>query len=181
MMFARFSQRGFSLTEMLVMMFLAGLLLVIAVPLTLHTLRSNRVKGAARTVLSDIRLTQSMAATRGGIHAWQWGPDAGRAESQWRVVRDAGGCVFPEPQATQDGTEVVRKWFDLGQAYDGVTIASVRDGQDRPLGAVMFDALGASVNTCVPDVSFPVHVTVADGSGKTRVVLVKSAGGTSMQ
>ena len=47
----------------------AWLLLVIAVPLTLHTLRSNRVNGAARTVLSDIRLAQSMAATRGGKRA----------------------------------------------------------------------------------------------------------------
>lgn len=181
MTFARRRQHGFSLTEMLVMIFLAGLIIAISVPLTVHTIRANRLNGAARTVLGDIRLAQSMAATRAGIHAWQWGPDAGRPESQSRVVRDAGDCVLPDPQAPQDGTEVVRKWFDVGQSYDGVTIASVRDDQDRPLGGVMFNALGASMNTCVPSVSFPIHVTLIDGRGNTRVVLVKSAGGTSLQ
>jgi Tfp pilus assembly protein FimT len=177
----RSSQHGFSLTEMLVMIFLAGLIIAISVPLTVYTLRANRLNGAARTVLSDIRLAQSMAATRAGIHFWQWGPDAGRAETQWRVVRDAGNCVFPEPQTHQDGTEVVRRWFDLAQSYDGVTIVSVRDHNDRPLGGVMFDALGASVNTCVSQVSFPIQVTLVDGAEHTRVIVVKSAGGTSLQ
>lgn len=174
-------QRGFGIMEMLVVLFLAALVVVVAVPLTLETVRSNRRDGAARRVLADIRLAQSMAATRGGVHGWQWGPDAARSESQSRVVRDAGECTLPESGAPQDGTEVVRTWSDLGRDYDGITILSVRDGYDRPLGGVMFDAMGASVNPCVPEVSFPIRITLADGAGATRVILVRSAGGTSLQ
>jgi prepilin-type N-terminal cleavage/methylation domain-containing protein len=173
-------QSGLTLTEMLVVLLLAVLILAIGVPLTLTTLRANRRDGAARRVLAEIRAAQSMAATRGGLYAWQWGPDEARPETQFRVVRDAGQCEFPEPGASPNGSDVIRGWFDLSQAYGDVTIESVRDDTGRPLGGVMFNAMGASVNPCGP-VSFPVRVTLIDGSGATRVIEVRGAGGTSLR
>jgi len=164
-------QRGLTLTEMLVVLLLAALVLAVGVPLTLTTLRANRRDGAARRVLGEIRAAQSMAATRGGVHAWQWGPDAGRPATHFRIVRDGGKCEFPEPGAPRDGTDVVRAWFDVGRAYGDVTIESVRDDDGRPLGGV---------NTCGP-ASFPVRVTLIDGSGETRVIEIRGAGGTSLR
>jgi type II secretory pathway pseudopilin PulG len=165
---------------MLVVLLVAVLVLVVAVPLTLTTLRANRRDGAARRVLAEIRAAQSMAATRGGVYAWQWGPDAGRPATHFRIVRDGGGCELPDPGAPRDGTDVVRAWFDIGRAYGDVTIESVRDDDGRPLGGVMFNAMGASVNPC-DAVSFPVRVTLVDGSGESRVVEIRGAGGTSLQ
>lgn len=172
---------GFALTETLAVLVLVALFAVVALPVTLAVLRNHKRDGAARRVLADIRLAQSMAATRGGVHAWQWGPDAGRSERESRIVREAGECILPDPDAPQDGTEVVRTWFDLGGEYDGVRIRSVRDDRDRPLGGVMFDAMGAAVNPCAPEVSFPIRVTIVDRSGASRAVVIRSAGGTSLQ
>jgi len=172
---------GFGLTELLVVLLVVALFAIVAVPVTLEALRNHRRDAAARRVLADIRLAQSMAATRGGVHAWQWGPDAGRSERESRVVREAGECTLPAPGAPQDGTDVVRAWSDLGRDYDGITIRSVADDRDRPLGTVMFDAMGASVNPCAPGVSFPIRVTLVDRSGSTRAIVVRSAGGTSLQ
>jgi type II secretory pathway pseudopilin PulG len=173
-------QRGLSLTEMLVVVLLAVLVLAVGVPLTLTTLRANRRDGAARRVLAEIRAAQSMAATRGGVHAWQWGPDAGLPTTHFRIVRDGGVCEFPDPGAPRDGTDVVRSWFDIGRAYGDVRIDSVRDDDGRLLGGVMFNAMGASVNPCGP-ASFPVRVTTIDGSGESRVIEIRSAGGTSLR
>jgi prepilin-type N-terminal cleavage/methylation domain-containing protein len=173
-------QGGLTLTEVLVVLLLAAVILAVGVPLTLTTLRANRRDGAARRVLAEIRATQSMAATRGGVYAWQWGPDEERPATQFRVVRDAGECELPEPVAAPDGADVLRAWFDLGRAYGDVTIESVRDDSGRPIGTVMFNAMGASVNTCGP-VSFPVRVTLMDGSGATRVIEIRGAGGTSLR
>ena len=172
---------GFALTEVLAVLILVALFAVVALPVTLDVVRSHRRDGAARRVLADIRLAQSMAATRGRVHAWQWGPDAGRSERESRIVREAGECILPDRDAPQDGTDVVRTWFDLGGEYDGISIRSVHDDRDRPLGAVMFDAMGAAVNPCTPEVSFPIRVTIVDRSGTSRAVVIRSAGGTSLQ
>ena len=102
---------SFALTETLAVLVLVALFAVVALPVTLEVLRNHKRDGAARRVLADIRLAQSMAATRGGVHAWQWGPDAGRSERESRIVREAGECILPDPDAPQDGTEVVRTWF----------------------------------------------------------------------
>jgi prepilin-type N-terminal cleavage/methylation domain-containing protein len=171
---------GLTLTEMLVVLLLAAVVLAVGVPLTLTTLRANRRDGAARRVLAEIRAAQSTAATRGGVYAWQWGPDENLPATQFRIVRDGGDCELPDPGANPDGSEVVRGWFDLGRAHGDVTIESVRDDDGRSLGAVMFNPMGASVNTCEP-VSFPVRVTLIDGSGATRVIEIRGAGGTSLR
>ena len=78
---------GFALTEALAVLVVVALFAVVAVPVTLEVVRNHRRDGAARRVLADIRLAQSMAATRGRVHAWQWGPDAGRSERESRIVR----------------------------------------------------------------------------------------------
>ena len=89
----RKSQQGFSLTEMLVMIFLVGLIIAISVPLTLYTLRANRLNGAARTVLSDIRIELSGLANQGGYRIAEV-PNTGSFD--WpRVGQTVGGKTIP--------------------------------------------------------------------------------------
>jgi hypothetical protein len=61
-----------------------------------------------------------------------------------------------------------------------VTILSIRDSNDKSLGGLMFDSLGASTNTCT-SVNFPVTVTLSDGSGNARQIEIGSAGSTTLQ
>jgi hypothetical protein len=71
--------------------------------------------------------------------------------------------------------DVIRDWRDLSIEYPGVTITAVQDNGGNPLGGVMFNPQGASVNNCTA-VGFPVTVTIADGWGGTQTIQIRSAG-----
>ena len=89
------------------------------------------------------------------------------------------GSRMPLGRAPLSGAQiaVIRDWIDVSQEYPGVTIQSVLDDNGNTVGGVMFNALGASVNSC-GTVTFPVRVTVADATGATHVIEIHAAGGT---
>jgi hypothetical protein len=99
------------------------------------------------------------------------------APSIYRLERDGtGACGWPAPaDTTATNQNVIRDWRDLSIAYPGITITTVQDNGGNPLGGLMFNPQGASVNTCTA-ISFPLTVTVADGSGDTRTIQIRSAG-----
>jgi prepilin-type N-terminal cleavage/methylation domain-containing protein len=173
--------KGFSLVELFVAVVIAGILIAMGLPSFLGLIQRSSINGASRQVMYEIRAVQNLAVTRGGVFGFHWGADPGPPAvgfppSQYRIVRDTtGACGFPAPADPQDGTNVVRAWFDLAGEYPGVTIQSVTDFGGTPLGGVMFNSRGASVNTCAA-VTFPVTVTVADNSGATRTITIQRAG-----
>lgn len=57
------SQRGYSLTEMLVVIAIVGALSLVTIPNFMSMYQSSRVKAAARTMTSDIRTARQMAIT----------------------------------------------------------------------------------------------------------------------
>jgi hypothetical protein len=131
--------------------------------------------------LWKIRTTQSLATSRNAVFGFQWGPDASLAADTYRVVRDTtGSCGLPASAAAEDGTNVIEGWFDLGEAYSGVTIQSITDASAATVGGVMFNAIGASVNTCAT-VSFPITIVVADADGRTRAIEITTAGSTQLR
>jgi type II secretory pathway pseudopilin PulG len=170
--------KGFSVVELFVAITIAGILIALGLPSFLGLIQRSSINGASRQVMYEIRAVQNLAVTRGGVFGFHWGGDplAALPPSQYRIVRDTtGACGFPAPTDPQDGTNVVRTWFDLAGEYPGVTIQSVTDNGGTPLGGVMFNSRGASVNTCAA-VAFPVTVTVADNSGATRTITIQRAG-----
>ena len=170
--------KGFSLIELFVAITIAGILIGVGLPSFLGLIQRSSINGATRQVMYEIRAVQNLAVTRGGVYGFHWGGDplAALPPSQYRIIRDTtGACGFPAPTAPQDGTDVVRTWFDLARENPGIVIQSVTDFGGTPLGGVMFNSRGASVNTCaVP--TFPVTVTVADNSGATRTITIQRAG-----
>ena len=173
----------YGLIDIFLTLALVSIVLAATVPSVVGTLRAVERNGAARHVLAEIRATQSLAVVRGGVFGFQWGADTGvnLPASQYRIVRDATGtCSFPAVNAPADDTTVIRAWSDLHTEYSGMTIQSIRDNNNQALGGVMFNSMGASVNTCTP-VSFPIEVTVSDLSGATLVIEIRSAGGTHLQ
>lgn len=174
-------ERGFSMLELGVVAAVMFLMTAVAVPVVLETIRTYRRDAAARHLLGEIRSTQSLATSRNAVFGLQWGPDAGRASDTYRIVRDAtGSCSFPAASAVEDGSTVIEDWVDLGDAFSGMTIKSITDSSTSSVGGVMFNPIGASVNTCAT-VGFPVTIVVADAGGRTRSIEVTSAGSTRLR
>ena len=170
--------KGFSLVELFVAITIAGILIGVGLPSFLGLIQRSSINAGTRQVMYEIRAVQNLAVTRGGVFGFHWGGDplAGLPLSQYRIIRDTtGACGFPPPAAPQDGTDVVRTWFDLAGEYPGITIQLVEDANNVVLGGVMFNSRGASVNTCGP-VTFPVWVCLSDGAGPIRAIQIQRAG-----
>lgn len=176
--------RGFTVIELLSALIIAAILIGAAMPSFLTLIRDSRLNSATRQVVSEIRAVQSLAVTRGGVFGFHWGgdPGVGMATSIYRLERDGPvACNWPAPtDSTATNQNVIRDWLDLSVEYPGVMITAIQDNGGNPLGGLMFNARGESVNTCTV-VSFPLTVTVADASGVTRTIQVRSAGSVRIQ
>jgi type II secretory pathway pseudopilin PulG len=169
---------GFTLVDFAMTLAVFAILSTLTVPPVISTVETYRRNLAVRHVLGEIRHAQSLAITRGETFALQWGgaPSIGLSPGHYRIVRDTtGSCSLPPQEAPVDGTDVVRGWFDLTHDYPAVTIASLTDASGDPVSAVMFDTLGASINPCTT-VSFPLTITIADGSGAVETIEVGRSG-----
>ncbi len=173
--------RGFTVLELFMAIAIAGILIGAGMPSFLALIQSSRLDGATRQVLSEIRAVQSLAVTRGGIFGFHWGGDplVGMVPSVYRIESNpTGNCAdWPPPGASKadPNPDVITDWFDLAGEYSGITITAVQDNGGTPLGGVIFNSRGASVNPCTV-VNFPVTVTVLDGLGATRTIQIRSAG-----
>lgn len=176
----RLGDQGFTVVELLSALIVAAILIGAATPSFLGLIRGSRLNAATRQVISEIRAVQSMAVTRGDIFGFHWGADpmVGMAPSMYRIESNqTGNCAdWPLPGDTMaTNADVIRDWRDLSIEYPGITITAVQDNGGNPLGGLMFNPQGASVNTCTA-VGFPVTVIIADGSGDTRTIQIRSAG-----
>ncbi len=186
----RLGSEGFTAIELLTALAIAAILIGAAMPSFLALIRGSRLNAATRQVISEIRAVQSMAVTRGDIFGFHWGGDplVGMSPSVYRFETDPSGACDPPPAGVPAPTDtaatnqnVIRDWRDLSIEYPGITITAIQDNGGTPLGGLMFNSQGASVNTCFMGVSFPVTVTVGDGSGATRTIQVRSAGSARIQ
>jgi len=171
-------QGGFTIVDLAMTLALFALVGAITVSAVVKTMETYRRNLAARHVLVDIRRVQSLAVSRGEIFGLQWGGDGGvnLSPGYYRIARDTTGtCGFPGVGAPIDGTDVVRGWYHLPDDYMGIRIHSVIDSDDRALGGVMFNPLGASVNTC-ESASFPVTLTIVDRSGNIETIEIRKSG-----
>jgi type II secretory pathway pseudopilin PulG len=137
----------------------------------------------ARKVLAEIRAAQSQAVTRGAVIGLHWGADplVNRPASEYRVVRDTNGsCSLPADTAPEDGTNVIHTWRSLADDFPDARILSIRDAGNQDLNGVMFNSMGAAVNTCT-SVNFPITVRVADASGQSHSIEILGAGGVRLQ
>jgi len=175
----RIGNRGFTLVELIVVVVIFGVMAAVGMPLLLNAIAGSRIDGATRQVMYEIRAVQNLAVTRGGDFGFHWGADplVGMAPSIYRVETDpSGACGWPAPaDTTATNPDVIRDWYDLAGDYQGVTIQSVTDNTGTPVGGVMFNSRGASMNTCVA-VTFPLTITIADTAGATRTIQVQRAG-----
>lgn len=174
-------QAGFSTVELGIVLAVILIMIAVSLPVAFNMIGAYRRDAAARHVLWQIRSTQSLATSRNAVIGFQWGPNVGGTADSYRIVRDStGSCGFPVVSAAEDGTNVIEGWFDFGKVFPRVTIQSITDGSNASVGGVMFNPIGASVNTCTA-VSFPITIVVADANGRTRTLEIGSAGSTRLR
>lgn len=170
--------------ELLIAIVILAILAAAAMPSFLSRMQTARLNAATRQIVSEIRTAQSLAVTRDGVYGFHWGGDplVGMAAGFYRLERDpTEACGWPAPGDTAATNQnVIRDWRDLSAEYQGITITAVQDNGGTPIGGLIFNAEGESVNTCIV-VSFPLTVTVADQSGATRTIQVRSAGSARIQ
>lgn len=171
--------KGFTVMELLSYIAIAAVMAGSAVPFFLSVTETSRLDTAARELMTDIRLVQSLAVSRGGVYGFHWGGDpniGGFSNTQYRFERDAGTCNWPAAaDTTATNPDVITDWFDLAGEYPGITIQSITDSNSVVLGGAIFNSIAASVNTCTA-VAFPLTITIANSTGATRTIQVQSAG-----
>lgn len=175
----RIGNKGFTLIELLVVVIIVVIMAALGLPSLLGMIQRSEIDGATRHVLYEIRAAQSLAVTRGDDFGFHWGGDpfVGMAPSVYRIETDpTGACGWPAPADTAaTNANVIRDWFDMSVEYPGIVIQSIADNVGAPLGGVMFNSRGASVNSCGA-VTFPLTITIADTSGTTRQIEVQRVG-----
>ncbi len=175
----RIGNKGFTLIELLVVIVIVVIMAAVGFPSLLGMIQRSEIDGATRHVLYEIRAAQSLAVTRGDDFGFHWGGDpfVGMAPSVYRIETDPTGlCGWPLPADTAaTNANVIRDWFDMSVEYPGIVIQSIADNVGAPLGGVMFNSRGASVN-CITPAIFPLGVRIVDNSGAQRCVEIQRAG-----
>jgi Tfp pilus assembly protein FimT len=140
-------QRGFSMTEVIMIMALLGMILMVAIPGFAAVMERSRLNAALRTVMNDVREARVEATTSG----WQYqivgyasGND-GRANQYRMLGRRSTAVAWPDedsPAFTSD-TQLAGPWVDMGYLFTGVHLEP-NNAADDPRFELTFDARGAA-------------------------------------
>src|SRR5688572_27022547 len=97
------NSRGFSLAEMLVVVAIIGMLSLVSVPAFINYQRTMKLRGAVRTLNSDIRNCRQMAISRNVIVRMELGAD----RYQTFMSSDNGVTWQRLPLRVQDDENIV--------------------------------------------------------------------------
>jgi type IV fimbrial biogenesis protein FimT len=117
------SNTGFTLVELIVTVTIAGILLGIAIPSFIDTIKGNRLAASANDFLSALSLARSEAIKRGvQVSVESIGTVAGQWDSGWNVFVDINGNGVFNDNATAPLCEagedcLVRTYADLPTGY----------------------------------------------------------------
>ena len=157
------SRKGFTLTELTLAMALVGITLAIALPAFSNVMRSARLNGAVRQLVSDVREVRSQAVATGWDYRIVGYRDAEASFSnQYRVVARRSSASWPSDSAApfRSDTQIAERWIDLASFHPGVTFSS-----SDPRFQVTFDSRGVSTDAAT---SFnPLQMIGADGESRS--------------
>lgn len=173
---------GFSVIELLIVAGMLAVLTAVSMPIFAATFKSSRFSGAARQLSSDIRHARSLAVSKGGFYGVHSGRDPfignPALHDSYRIEYSADGVTWPATTAAMGSPGVITNWQNLSTQYTGVTVQSVVDGSTTAIGGPIFNAMGASVD--LANAIRSVSITLADGSGTTKVIQISHAGNVKM-
>jgi prepilin-type N-terminal cleavage/methylation domain-containing protein len=168
---------GFSMTELLVVMAIGGLLLAFMAPPFMEFMERSRHNAAARLVLNEVRTARARAIATG----WEYrmvGYEAGSTSSrrnQYRIfARRSPTVAWPgeEDPSMSSTTQLARDWVSLPDRFVGL-------GFDAPAPRfeLTFDSRGAASGA--PASFNPLQIV--DREGRTASITVTLVGGIRVQ
>lgn len=180
-------QQGFTAFEILIVVAVSVILIGVSIPFFGGVMQTYRLNGATRHIVSEIRMTQSLAVSRGGVYGFHWGGDPDPAvtklNSEYRLEQrgPGGACAdWPDQNQTLANPLVITRWTDLSDDYSNITVLSIVDnGAPFPqsVGGVMFNSRGAAFNDCPGAHPFPLTIRVSNvATGGQRCIQTRSAG-----
>lgn len=173
---SRQTSGGFSATDLLATLTVIGLIVALAMPAALGSLRTYRRNLAAWELTTELRRVQSLAVARGEVFVLQWASTGD--DGAYRIVRDDGGCSLPAADAPVDGVSVLRGWTLVDDEYAGIRLSRIEDGSGRTLAGVGYVATGSATAPC-SSATFPIRVELSDGDGNVETIEVRRSGLTS--
>ena len=151
----RSGRAGFTLVEAMVVVAIIAAMLAIATPGLLSGLPGMRVNGAARQVLSDLRLTRALAVEQGVVATMTF-----TNPGTYTVAQDQDG----------NGTAETIKTVVLGDSYANIVLGTtVAPAPTDIIGAVTFRTNG-SANTGGGVYLMPGGDTGTDRNRRVRLV-----------
>ena len=177
-------RKGWTLIEILIVIAVAVILIGVSIPFFGGVMQTYRLNAATRQVVSEIRMAQSLAVSRGGVYGFHWGGDPAitKSDSEYRIERRGGAACadWPPENDTTGNADVITEWMDLSTEYSNITIQSIVDnGAPFPqtAGGVMFDSRGAAFHNCPGAKLFPLTIRLANAAtNEQRCIQTRSAG-----
>jgi len=138
----RFDKKGMTVTELVTVVAIIGIVLAIAVPTFSRFKASSKVKGTAMLVYGDLNLAKIKAMETGVSHTVIFGQQIGGVTYDYVVIKDDDGdCEYDDPDE-----EVLRRVL-FADDYQGVSIQNnTLANNDDGLPAVRFNSKGFSKN-----------------------------------
>lgn len=160
---------GFTLIELMITIAIAALLLGVAVPSMASMMESNRRAAAVNSLISDMQLARSAAASRGAevvvCHSTNGTSCSGQSNPDWST----GWLVFVDNVAANGSVDTDEEVLAVAGARSGVTMPSTASSgrfQFKPGARSM---VGATVAVC------------PKGSDKGRWIIVSATGRPRLQ
>lgn len=189
-------RRGFTLVEVLLVLAILAIVTATTMPSFVRSMRANRLRGAARTVVSAGRYARSLAVVRQQPMQLVFDLARGRlrvepapappAPGEPDMPRDAARDTSPLPAPTDTpATNAPRGGFTgaetIERALDGVRVESVEIGGGLP-------ATGGSEDDSGPIITYqtngrcpPYVVKLADEQGRGLTVRVDALAGAEIE
>ena len=182
--FGPLGREGFTAFELLIAVAVSVILIGVAIPFFGGVMQTYRLNAATRQVVSEIRMAQSLAVSRGGVYGFHWGGDPfiTKLDSEYRIERRGGTTCgdWPPENDTTGNADVITEWTNLSREYANISIQSIQDnGAPFPqtAGGVMFDSRGAAFHNCPGAKLFPLTIRLANAAtNEQRCVQTRSAG-----
>jgi prepilin-type N-terminal cleavage/methylation domain-containing protein len=181
---------GFTLLEVLIVVFIVGIFASIAAPSWLAFINRQRVRTLNDRVLQSLRLAQSEAkrTKRDITVTFKYDPNPPTAP-----VADPPTVMFTPPLATSGNMQklangdTVQRLDDGGQIKPGtialLTNATAAGDPDLPLNSIVFDYQGnvkklpPSTNPAITNARFVVSVSTVNGGAKQCAIVESIIGG----
>jgi type IV fimbrial biogenesis protein FimT len=150
--------KGFTLVELMITIFVAAILLVLAAPNFRDVIMNNRVTSATTALVTDLQLARSEAVHRGTLVAVVSDSGTGDWSSGWKVKADTGFAANGTTFATVLRTNAGVSTADGYAVRTKVTTAS-GSGITPTDDKIIFNAQGNlvpkagsyDINVCRPD------------------------------